>query len=247
MRKPETVLVNKIISALEKEFGGYWKNIHGSVFQARGIPDIIGCCGGRYFGIEVKCPGKTNELTKYQEYNLMLIAKAGGFSQCVETVNDAISFVGSSMKGVENVKIKIKRSLLKAAPVVEAPSKKKSKSLSVKQPIVIKESEESTFDRVYRELQTSIKNKVYGQSKRVIEAKVERHVTQQPKEKKILKSKAENSQIETITAKELANELGVEPIMLRRYLRSKFVQPQGRWEWDSDDSDLAKIREHFSK
>ena len=97
-KKPETLLAEKIVKALNSKLGGYWVNIHGSPFQSRGIPDITGCYNGVYIGIEVKMPGKGNTLSKYQELNIKKINEAGGRATMVESVNEALNFVKEGRK-----------------------------------------------------------------------------------------------------------------------------------------------------
>ena len=43
-----------------------------------GVPDILGCYEGVFFGIEVKTPKTKNNVSKLQEYNLDMIRRAGG-------------------------------------------------------------------------------------------------------------------------------------------------------------------------
>lgn len=61
-------------------------------YGRKGIPDIVGCIGGSFFGIEVKAPGKGNGLTNWQLLELQSIADAGGlsFSCCSSEVAIAL-------------------------------------------------------------------------------------------------------------------------------------------------------------
>lgn len=56
-----------------------WKT-HGEPMQVRGIPDVILCFEGLFFGIEFKImrSGKIN-ITPYQEATIEAIVKAGGY------------------------------------------------------------------------------------------------------------------------------------------------------------------------
>ena len=76
--KPETRVVKKILALLESEFPGMYFKTHGGLYQKVGLPDILGVHRGRFIGIEVKCPGKEDTLTKTQERNLTLINLYGG-------------------------------------------------------------------------------------------------------------------------------------------------------------------------
>ena len=58
----ESQITAKILSQL-KRLGGFWYKTHGGPFQVRGLPDIIGCYQGAFYGLEVKVPGRENTLT----------------------------------------------------------------------------------------------------------------------------------------------------------------------------------------
>jgi hypothetical protein len=75
--KPESGLQRRIQTALRTAFpGAYVRKIHVSEFQSGGIPDLIACIRGRFFGIEVKTPGE--KPTPLQQYELKAIEQAGG-------------------------------------------------------------------------------------------------------------------------------------------------------------------------
>jgi len=52
----------------------------------RGIPDIIGCCSGRFFALEVKAH-RNAKRTRLQEWKISLIRKAGGFAEFIYPEN----------------------------------------------------------------------------------------------------------------------------------------------------------------
>jgi hypothetical protein len=85
---PEAKLTLKIRKALEAE-GAYVFKVHGGRFSA-GIPDLVGCMDGQFFGFEVKLPGRTNTVTKLQQANLTRIEEAGGVAAVVTTVDEAL-------------------------------------------------------------------------------------------------------------------------------------------------------------
>lgn len=76
--KPETKVVKKILEMLENSFPGFYFKTHGGLYQRIGLPDIMGVHRGRLIGIEVKCPGREDTLTKNQEKTLRLIRLYGG-------------------------------------------------------------------------------------------------------------------------------------------------------------------------
>lgn len=76
--KLETKVVKKILDMLENSFPGFYFKTHGGLYQRIGLPDILGVHRGRFIGIEVKCPGKENTLTKNQEKTIRIIRNCGG-------------------------------------------------------------------------------------------------------------------------------------------------------------------------
>jgi hypothetical protein len=83
----ETPIKDKIAAWLKKQPGVWFFKVHGSAMQAAGIPDFVGCWRGRFFGLEVKVPGRT--ATKLQARTLELIASAGGIAGVVTSVDEA--------------------------------------------------------------------------------------------------------------------------------------------------------------
>jgi hypothetical protein len=57
------------------------------------LPDIIGCYGGWFVGLEVKLPGKEHTLTARQTHALKSIRDAGGKSKMVTSISEAMDFV----------------------------------------------------------------------------------------------------------------------------------------------------------
>lgn len=72
---------NKIKSELTRR--GHWRvKFFANAYTPSGIPDILACVNGRFFGIEVK-GGSSYGLTELQRYNLQKIREAGGVGICV--------------------------------------------------------------------------------------------------------------------------------------------------------------------
>ena len=88
MRGPESRLVDKLIKYLKKQ-GGWWVKIHGGIYQIGGLPDIIGCWRGQFYGIEVKTPKayakSGHNLTARQEAVLERISREGGVAGAVSS------------------------------------------------------------------------------------------------------------------------------------------------------------------
>lgn len=76
----ERTLVTALRVTLRRELGGWWVKLHGGMFQAVGLPDIIGCCRGRFIAIECKVPGKLDTVTERQHFVLEAIRDAGGLA-----------------------------------------------------------------------------------------------------------------------------------------------------------------------
>ena len=54
----ESYFSTKVIKALSKVFGGYWRKNPASAFASSGVADLIGCVDGQYIEVELKAPGK---------------------------------------------------------------------------------------------------------------------------------------------------------------------------------------------
>lgn len=59
-----------------------------------GVPDILGCYEGVFFGIEVKTPKTASNVSKLQEYNLDKIREADGHSLVAWDVEQVEEFIG---------------------------------------------------------------------------------------------------------------------------------------------------------
>lgn len=98
-KKPETRLQQKIQKALREEVGGWWTKIHGGPFQAAGIPDLIGCVEGLFFGLEVKRPLDTKGASEIQIRTMKKIRVDGkGVACIVQSPEEAILVVRSAVE-----------------------------------------------------------------------------------------------------------------------------------------------------
>lgn len=70
--------VKAAIRAWLREKGAFFFLPNAGPFGAAGIPDIVGCYRGRFFGIEVKAPGKLGNVTDRQREVGYAIHCAGG-------------------------------------------------------------------------------------------------------------------------------------------------------------------------
>lgn len=89
MTEPE--LVRKIKKALIAE-GAYAAKIHGGQFSV-GIPDLLVCYDGAFFGFEVKLPGKEKKVTELQMMNLREIRSSEGIGWVITSVAEALEII----------------------------------------------------------------------------------------------------------------------------------------------------------
>lgn len=68
-----------------------WKE-HGGMYGTAGIPDIIACIGGKFYGFEVKTESGTT--TGLQESTIRKINRAGGTAVVVRSVDEVKSILG---------------------------------------------------------------------------------------------------------------------------------------------------------
>lgn len=77
--------VKKVVVKQLKDLGAYYFYPVTSGYGASGVPDIVGCYQGAFFGIE--CKAGKNKPTPLQKKNLEAIAESGGISLVVNEDN----------------------------------------------------------------------------------------------------------------------------------------------------------------
>lgn len=102
--KPETKIVKAIMRTLNTSFPGFYFKTHGGPYQRAGLPDILGVHRGRFIGIEVKCPGKEDTLTKLQESTLEIIRLHGGVGFMATSPEDTKILLRKEMKSWQTPK-----------------------------------------------------------------------------------------------------------------------------------------------
>ena len=75
-----------------------WKE-HGGMYGTAGIPDIIACIGGRFYGFEVKT--ERGKPTALQEATMRKIQAAGGIAAVVRSVADVKAVLDGRDSNVE--------------------------------------------------------------------------------------------------------------------------------------------------
>lgn len=81
---PEAKVKAKVVAQLKKLGAYYFYPVTGG-FGSSGVPDIVGCYKGRFFGIECKANG--NKPTELQRLNLAKIELTGGVALVIDETN----------------------------------------------------------------------------------------------------------------------------------------------------------------
>jgi Holliday junction resolvase len=77
--------VKKVVVQQLKDIGAYYFYPVTGGYGRSGVPDIVGCYRGKFFGIE--CKAGSNKPTPLQQKNLEQIALTGGVSLVVNEEN----------------------------------------------------------------------------------------------------------------------------------------------------------------
>ena len=77
--------VKQIVTRKLKQLGAYYFFPATGGYGRSGVPDIVGCLDGMFFGIECKAGG--NQPTRLQAKNLRDIKEAGGVAMIVNEDN----------------------------------------------------------------------------------------------------------------------------------------------------------------
>lgn len=93
----ESNITRRILRVLRETYpDDAWYKIYTGPFQERGVPDIIGCHNGRFFGFEVKTPERMSKEgpTIYQRRQLDKIKQAGGIARVITSPQEALAAIG---------------------------------------------------------------------------------------------------------------------------------------------------------
>lgn len=216
MKKPETTLQRKIVEALSREVGGHWMKIHGSQFQTKGIPDLLGCVAGLFFALEVKCDSSHYGASDYQLYNIKQIHESGGMAAVVESPEEAVALVKRHIKeralSAEERSKLIDDTLAKLEAELRDPANKPDQNLAP----------------------------IHRRDKRVIivpkEVKADKLTSSVAKKTK----KKATGNTDKLTLAELADQVGIEAKVIRRQLRKLYPNHKGSWSWEGED-EIADI------
>lgn len=82
--------LSRLIAKELRANGAFCFKVWGSEYMMAGLPDLIGCYRGYFFGFETKLPEKRNNTSVVQELVMGKIRKAGGFAQIVCSPAEAV-------------------------------------------------------------------------------------------------------------------------------------------------------------
>lgn len=203
----------------------------------------IGCC---HKHLECQAAGEclNNTLLKGRNYDCYLK------DRIEDKYKNENTFTKSSDYGI----IKLTNQIPKNQEVVGMSKVHKKKTKRVERRVPVSQEEESKF---LESRLAKLRETIEQNSGTVIE---EEEMTLPRVSKKKERVKKEGSSVSTttkqednyggpiVTIKDLASELGVEPTVLRKKLRSSDIEkPAGRWEWPADHKDLNKVRAMYGK
>lgn len=81
---PEAKVKAKVVAILKELRAYYFYPVTGG-YGGSGVPDIVGCYHGKFFGIE--CKAGNNKPTPLQEKNLAAIKTMGGIAMVINETN----------------------------------------------------------------------------------------------------------------------------------------------------------------
>lgn len=88
----ESKVQSEIIRYLRSEGFYVYKNA-ASMYTEPGRPDLVACINGYFVGLEIKRPGKLNNVSDAQKIVGHQIQKAGGLWRAVDNVDDVKALV----------------------------------------------------------------------------------------------------------------------------------------------------------
>ena len=101
---PEAKVKKKVVAHL-KTLGAYYFYPVTGGYGKSGVPDIIGCYEGKFFGIE--CKAGKNKPTPLQEKNLNDIKLNHGIALVIneDNIDDVLSEVGGRVKDADQLEL----------------------------------------------------------------------------------------------------------------------------------------------
>lgn len=97
---PEKIIETDIKNYLDKLPKCWYFKVHGGPFQIPGIPDIVGCYWGLFFGFEVK-KDKKQKPSRIQAFIMQKIRKAGGIAEVVYSVHQVKTILQEKLEAIQ--------------------------------------------------------------------------------------------------------------------------------------------------
>ena len=92
----ESDIVNQIMAYLKDLPQCFAFKEHGGMYGTAGVPDIIACINGRFYGFEVKTA--VGKPTPLQSATIQKIIRAGGTALVVNSVDDVKNAINKDTK-----------------------------------------------------------------------------------------------------------------------------------------------------
>ena len=89
MSQRESKLSRSIAHNLRLRRNAFCFKVWGNEHMMAGLPDIIGCYRGRFFGLEVKLPESRSNVSVVQERVMSLIDNCEGFTRVIVSIQEA--------------------------------------------------------------------------------------------------------------------------------------------------------------
>ena len=100
MAQRESRLSKRIADVLREAYGFdlFIFKVWGSDHMMAGLPDLVGCVQGLFFGLEVKHPETRENVSPRQEFVHTQIRNAGGICAVVTTPSEALEVLDDALK-----------------------------------------------------------------------------------------------------------------------------------------------------
>ena len=98
LRRPrESTIQNRCVEMIRAD--GWWaEKIHVDAMQSRGLPDVVACMAGTFYGIEFKRSFK--KPSDMQKYHIAQIRRAGGRAGVIDSVEKMRVFLMAVKTGM---------------------------------------------------------------------------------------------------------------------------------------------------
>ena len=102
----ESTIVKKITTAL-KSLGGFVFKVHGSMYQRKGMPDLLYWLDGRSYAFEVKLPSEKHPVSKLQDKKLRELKQQGVIVGVAHSAEETLSIVYSKQSNYPRITMEV--------------------------------------------------------------------------------------------------------------------------------------------